>query len=232
MHWKPLLVLVIVIGITGFLLFSERGIDFKENYLSRSIKTIGDFARGISGKFSQVTSVNRTLEFRLTTFQSDFKNLNLQIQEKSFSGILKYDSVLIGNQNIKVRDNDEVNFNIEKMEGEIKIDENGKMLVKGSSSFIELNDIVFGSEVEQKKVKFELLGTPVSYTLTDIENSEISLSQVSGLLRVATWQPLKLENNGLDVISFKGDITLEDNSVIISGMAKNAYLDDVPLGLK
>ena len=92
MHWKPLLALIIIIGITGFLLFSEKGVEF-----------------------TQATIVNRTLVFKITTFQEDFKNIHLEIKEKPFIGVLKYDSVSVGGQNIRVRDNDEVNFYIENM---------------------------------------------------------------------------------------------------------------------
>ncbi len=232
MRWKILLALVIVIGITGFLLFSEKGEEFREKYLGKYLKTIGSYLRGITGRFAPTASVNRTLEFKITISQEYFKEVDFILEEKSFGGILKYDSVSVGGQNIRVKDSDEVNFQVVSMNGEMSIDENGKMTVSGSSGSVELNDIIFVPEAGEERVEFELSGTPVKYSLTDVEDYEMTLTKISGSLNLADWQPLKLENDDLDIVYFKGEISQEDGSVSISGMAEKVRLNGVDLSLK
>lgn len=232
MHWKVLLALVIVIGITGFLLFSERGVEFKEKYLGEHLKTIGSYLRRITGKFTPTASVNRTLEFKITTSQDNFKNVHFDLEEKPFEGILKYDSVSVGVQSINVKESDEVDFRVETMDGDISIDENGKMTVSGSSDSIELNEIIFSPGVGEEKVEFHLTGIPVSYVLSDVENYETIFTGISGSLRLANWQPLKLDNDDLNIAYFKGEISQEDDSVIIHGMAEKVRLNGVDLSLK
>jgi len=231
MHWKVLLALVILVGITGFLLFSKKGVEFKEKYLGKYLTTIGSYLRGITGKFTP-TSVNRTLEFKITTSQEYFKEVDFILEEKSFGGILKYDSVSVGGKNIRVKDSDKVNFQVVSMNGEMSIDENGKMLVSGSSGSVELNDIIFVPEAGEEKVEFQLSGIPVSYSLSDVEDYEMTLTKISGSLNLADWQPLKLENDDLDIVYFKGEISQEDDSVRISGMAEKVRLNGVDLSLK
>ena len=151
MQWKVLLALVIVVGITGFLLFSKKGVEFKEKYLGKYLTTIGSYLRGITGKFTP-TSVNRTLEFKITTSQESFKDVYFDFKEKPFEGTLKYDSVSIGGQSISVKDNDEIDFRVESMSGDVSINENGKMTVSGSSLSVELNDIIFVPRAGEEKV--------------------------------------------------------------------------------
>ena len=87
-------------------------------------------------------------------------------------------------------------------------------------------------EEGEENVWFELSGTPVNYYLTLVENNEISLTGISGSLRLADWQPLKLENDDLNIIYFKGDISQRADSVSISGIAEKIRLNGVDLSLK
>jgi len=232
MHWRILLALVIIIGITGFLLFSKKGLEFKENYLGKYLKTIGSYLSKLTGRFTPVVSVNRTLQLKITTSQESFKDVYFDLEEKPFEGTIKYDTVSVGGQKMRVKDSDVVDFQIESMNGEVSIDVNGKMTVSGSSASVELSDIIFVPEEGEKDVEFHLMGTPVSYYLSDIENYEISLTGISGSLKLADWQPLKLENDNLNILYFKGDISQDDDSVIISGMAEKVSLNGVDLSLK
>ncbi len=231
MQWKVLLALVIVVGITGFLLFSKKGVEFKEKYLGKYLTTIGSYLRGITGKFTP-TSVNRTLEFKITTSQESFKDVYFDFKEKPFEGTLKYDSVSIGGQSISIKDNDEIDFRVESMSGDVSINENGKMTVSGSSLSVELNDIIFVPRAGEEKVEFQLSGMPVSYSLSDVENYEMSFTGISGSLRLSDWSPLKLDEDDLNIVYFKGEISQEDDSVRISGMAEKVRLNGVDLSLK
>ena len=231
MNWKLLLAVIIAIGITGLLLFSKNGEELKEGNLGRYITTIGSYLRRVTGEITSTTSVNRTLSLKITTTKTALKNLNFNLEGKSFEGKLKYDSVLVGGQNIKAKSSDEINIKIENINGILSFDENGKMKISGTSATIEVSDIIFVPETGEEKVEFDLIGTPITYSLKDIEKDELTFTEIYGLLNLADWSPLSLVNDNLDVIYFKGEITQDNDAVTISGMAERVRLNGVDLSL-
>ena len=106
------------------------------------------------------------------------------------------------------------------------------MTVSGSSLSVELNDIIFVPRAGEEKIEFQLSGIPVSYSLNDVENYEMSFTGISGSLRLSDWSPLKLDEDDLNIVYFKGEISQEDDSVRISGMAEKVRLNGVDLSLK
>lgn len=232
MRWKLWLVLFIIVGITGLLLFSEKGREFNQQYLSKYTKIIGDYLERITGRFKRPETLNRTLQTTLTTSPDVLRMIEFDLSKKAFAAEIIYETVHVGDQNIRVKGEDEIEFQTEIMTGTISFDDTGRMSISGKGSSVELNGILFTPNTGEEKVEFILVGTPTSFSLNDVENDRMILSGASGLLRLSDWSPLSLDNDNLDISYFKGDLTLEDDSLTISGKVEKISLNGVDLSLK
>ncbi len=232
MRWKLWLVLFIIVGITGLLLFSEKGREFNQKYLSKYTKVIGDYLRSITGRFKKPENLNRTLQITITTSPDVLRTIEFDLSEKAFAAEIVYETVYVGDQNIKVKGKDEIDFETESMTGTVSFDESGKISISGKASSVELNGMLFTPKTGEEKVEFILVGTPTSFSLNDVENDRMILSGASGLLRLSDWSPLSLENDELDISYFKGDIIREEDSLTISGNVEKISLNGVDLSLK
>jgi hypothetical protein len=232
MRWKLWLVLFIVIGITGLLLFSEKGRELNKNYLARYTKAIGDFLRSITGRFKIPVDVNRTLQVTITTSPGNLKGIEFNLVENSLTCELVYETASVGDQNIGVKDKSEMDFETESMTGTVFFDETGNVRISGKSASVDLNGIFFTPKTGEDKIEFLLVGTPSSFSLSDVGNDRMTLSGISGLLRLSNWSPLALDNDNLDISYFKGNIEQNGDSVTISGNVEKISLNGVDLSLK
>lgn len=232
MNWKILLSLFIIIAITGLLIFSERGISFREKYLDKYLKTISGYFKGITGMFKKTVAVNRTLDVTISASSNILHGKNFDIEGNSFEGELKYETVSISGQNINVKGSDKIKFSVIGMTGSISIDGNGKMIISGEAKSVGFDGIVLTPKSEKEMVEFSLIGTPTSLSLNNFEVDRLILPGTSGLLKLNDWSPLALENDNLDISYFKGDIKQEDNSITLSGRVEKISLNGVDLSLK
>lgn len=232
MRWKILLTLFIILGITGLLIFTQKGRDFKEKYLDKYIQKVGSFFSGITGKFIKRPEVNRTLQLTVETDPNLSRGLDFQLEGLSFKGELIYDSVSVGGQNINIKDDNEIVFRTDAMSGSVSIDDNGKMRISGQAPSIELNNMVFTPKSAEEKVEFYLVGSPVTFSLDNVEKDRLMFSGISGSLRLKEWSPLELDHDELDIRFFKGNIEQGKNSTVISGRAEKVTLNGVDLSLR
>lgn len=232
MSWKILLTLFIVIAITGLLVFSGKGRSFREKYLDKYLGTISGYFKGVTGFFKKRVDVNRTLDVTITASSNVLYGKNFDLEGNSFDGELKYETVSVGGQNINVKGNDKIKFNVNGMTGSISIDASGKMIISGQARSVEFDSIVINSKSEKEMIDFSLTGTPTSFSLDNIEIDRLVLSGTSGLLRLSDWSPLALENDNLDISYFKGYIEQVDNSITVSGKVGEISLNGVDLSLK
>ena len=230
MHLKVLLALFIIIGIASLLIFSESGRNFREKYLDKYTKSIGSYVDVIRSKFIKTPPINRTLELSIKTNSSSLRNEEFKV--KSFEGTLIYSSISIGGQKISMREEKEVDFNCKNMVGSVYIDNVGKMRISGHASSVELNGMVFSPKNGEKSIEFNLIGTPKSFSLNDVEKDRLTLSRASGYLMLKGLSPLMLENDNLNILHFKGSIEQADDSLTINGKAERANLNGIDLTLK
>ena len=232
MNWKILLSLFIIIAITGLLIFSEKGIDFRKKYLDPHLKTVGSYFKGVTNIFKRQQTINRTLEITIKSSSNILRGQNFDLEGKSFNGELKYENVLVSGQPINVKGSDEIKFSVNGMTGSISIDPGGKMKISGQARSVEFDSIVINSKSEKEMIDFSLVGIPMIFSLTNIEVEKMILSGASGLLRVGDSFPVDLDNDKVDITNFKGDIEQEGNSVTISGKAEKLSVDNIDLTLR
>jgi len=234
MNWKLWLTLFIVIGITGLLLFSDKGREFNQKYLSKYTKVIGDYLSNITGRFKKTEVVNRTLQITMTTSPNALKTIEFDLSEKAFDAGVIYEIVYVGDQNIMVKGNDEIDFSTDSMTGTVSFDDSGKMSISGNTPSVELNGILFASRTGEEKIEFDLIGTPMRFSLNDVANDRMIITGVSGLLRISDWSsPLTIkETDNLAISYFKGDITQDGDTLTISGNVEKISLNGVDLSLK
>jgi len=232
MNWKLVLALFIVIGITGLLLFTEKGRDFKDTYLGKFIKTLSGYFSKITGKITTSTKVNRTLPIDIKVSSSSLNGQKFNLDEDAFKTNLKYDSVYVGDQNIRLKDDDSIEFYTESMTGEVIIDQNNVMTVSGDAGSVELNGMIFFPPDNDKKINFNLIGSPSSFSIENFEHDKLILSDVSGSLILNDWSPLALKNDKLDIYYLKGSIQRSGDSISIIGNVERISLNGVDLSLK
>ena len=232
MRWKLWLVLFIIIAITGLLLFSQKGRELNQQYLSKYTKVIGDFLGSITGRFKKPEILNRTLQITIDTDPDVLRTIEFDLSEKAFVAEIIYETVYVGDHNIKVKGQDEINFDTEIMTGTVSFDETGKISISGKASSVELNGMLFTPNTGEEKIEFFIVGTPTSFSLIDVENDRMILSGVSGLLRLSDWSPLSLDSDNLDFSYFKGDIIQDEDSLTVSGNVEKISLNGVDLSLK
>lgn len=232
MNWKLMLALIIIVGITGLLLFSSKGREFKDNYLGKYIKTISGYFSKITGKITTSSKINRTLPVNIKVTSSGLKGQEFNLAEGAFEAKLKYESVSVGGQNIRLKDKDVIEFNTESMTGTVIFDQNNIMTVSGEAGSVELSGMVFIPPEDDTKVSFNLVGSPSSFLIENLEHDKLVLSDVSGELILSDWFPLKLENDKLDIFYLKGSIQLSGDYINIIGNVERISLNGVDLSLK
>ena len=232
MNWKILLSLFIVIAITGLLIFSDKGRSFREKYLDKYLKTVGSYFKGITDIFKKNQAVNRTLDVTITGSSNILHEKKFDLEGNSFDGELKYETVSVSGQNINVKGSDKIKFNVNAMTGSISIDTSGKMMISGQAKSVEFDSIVIASKTEKEMIDFSLIGTPTTFSLSNIEIDRLVFSGISGLLKLSDWSPLALENDNLDISYFKGYIEQVDGSITVSGRVGKISLNGVDLSLK
>lgn len=231
MRLKLLLGLFIIIAILGLLIFSPQGRSFRGKYLDPYLGPVTGFFKAITGRFVKQQPVNRTLDITLETDLNVLSGQNFDVQNLNLDMELLYDSVVIGDQNINVKDSKDIGFKTVGMTGTLQMLGGNKMKIIGESLSVEVNGIVFSSQSNKDKIDFSLSGTPTSFSLNNIEKSTMAFSSVSGTLKFKDWSPLALENDNLNVQKFKGTITLDGNTLTITGKIDKASLNGVDLSL-
>jgi len=232
MNWKLMLALFIIVGITGLLLFSEKGRDLKDRYLGKYIQTLTGFFSKYTGKIIS-PNVNRTLSVNIKASSSGLKGQEFILSGNPFKVKLKYDSVSIGGQNIKLKDSDIIDFDTESMTGTVAFSQESKMIVSGNAGSVELNGLLFSPPIADKTVNFNLVGFPSSFSVENFEVDKLILSDVSGTFILSDWSPLSLkQNDKLDIYYLKGSIQQSEDSISIIGNVERISLNGVDLSLK
>lgn len=232
MRFKLLLGLFIIIAIIGLLTFSQQGKSFREKYLDKYIGSVTGLFKGVTGRFVKQQPVNRTLDI---TFETDLSGISGQIfdvQNLDLDATLLYDSATIAGQTVNIKDDKTIVFKTSGMSGTVQILGENKMKIIGESQSVEVNEIVLSPQSDKDKIGFSLIGEPKTFSLNNIEKDTMTFSGISGILRFKDWSPLALENDNLNIQKFKGTITLNEDTVIITGKIEKASLNGVDLSSK
>ncbi|MDI6825659.1 MAG: hypothetical protein QMD36_00470 [Candidatus Aenigmarchaeota archaeon] len=228
MNWKVLLALFIIIAITGLLIFSDKGRDFREKYLDKYVRSVGNFFKGITGKFSKPYP-NNTFEFSLTTNPSILDGQNFDVEAVNFDGTLKYDSITVSGQKISVKDGKNIVLKTSGMVGTISIDANNIMRISGQSALVEINGLIFSPKDGEKVVDFSVTGKPVEYVLSNVYKEDLVFTGVSGMLKLKDLPPLALEKDNLSLKNFLGEIKQDKDSLTMTGKIEKATLNGINL---
>jgi len=226
MGWKVLIALIIFLAVTGALLFSEKGREFKEKYLDKYLGNVGSYLRTLRSRVEQKV-VNRTLQISVSTNLPSLVNQEFSIDEKKFKAKLKFESATIAGYPLTIEDK-EVEFDIDGMSGSILFD--GKDLkIYGSAESLKINEMKLSPKSSEERIEFFISGEPVTFSLRDVKKDELKLSKASGILKVNDLSPLALEEDRLSIKNFKGSLELEENEIIIKGYAESVTLNGVKL---
>jgi hypothetical protein len=232
MRFKLLLGIFIIIAIAGLLIFSQQGKNFREKYLDKYIGSVTGLFKGVTGKFIKQQSANRTLDIIFETDLNSVSGQNLDVQNLDVDAELIYDSAIIAGQNINIKDDKVIDFKTAGMSGAIQILGDNKMKIIGESLSVEINGITFSPQSTKDKIEFSLIGEPKTFTLNNVEKDTMSFSGISGTLNFKNWPSLALENDNLNIQKFKGTITLNKDTLTITGKVEKASLNGVDLNLK
>jgi hypothetical protein len=232
MNWKIILALFIIIGITGLLIFSDKGSSFREKYLDKYIKSVGNFFSGITSKFKfNKPYPNNTFEFSLSANSDILKGQNFDVNSINFDGTLEYNSMMINNQNINMKEEKNIDLKANNMAGTILIDSNNIVTISGQSAYIELNGLIFSPKNGEKVIDFSVSGKPVKYLMSNVYREEIAFTGVSGLLTLKDLSPMSLKSDTLILKNFLGEINQDKDLLSISGKIEKARLNGIDLVL-
>jgi len=232
MNWKIILALFIIIGITGLLIFSEKGSSFREKYLDKYIKTVGSFFSGITSKFKFTKPYpNNTFEFSLTANSDILKGQNFDLTSVNFDGTLEYNSIIINNQNINMKEEKNIDLKTNNMVGTVSIDSNNLITILGQSAYVELNGLIFSPKDGEKVIDFSVSGKPVKYVMSNVYKENIVFTGTSGLLKLKDLSPMALKNDNLILKNFLGEISQDKDSLTMIGKIEKARLNSIDLVL-
>jgi len=230
MNWKILLSLFIIFTIAGLLMFSPRGKQFKEKYLTDYISKTADLVKNVPEEitFKKVDPEDK-FNILITTEQSTIDGYSFNINENNVEAEMIYESILLDGQQITTKNTDKVIFKADNMKGTVSF-ENGKIRISGASDSIEVNNIAFVSD--NGPINFDVVGTPVSYNINGITKNSMKFSNIVGLITLGTWSPLSLQNDELEIQYFDGSLSLNEDVLSINGRAYKAKLNNVDLSLE
>ena len=232
MNWKAILALFIIIGITSLLIFSDKGKDFRQKYLDKYIKTVGNFFSGLTDKFKlNKPYPNNTFEFSLTANSDILKGQNFDVKSVNFDGALEYNSITINNQKINMKEEKNIELKVDNIAGTVSIDLNNIITISGQSAYVELNGLIFSPKNGEKVIDFSVSGKPVKYMISNLYKENLVFTGTTGLLKLKELSPLSLKNDNLILKNFLGEINQDKDSLTISGKIEKARLNGLDLVL-
>ena len=211
-------------------MFSPRGKQFKEKYLTDYISKTADLVKNVPEEitFKKVDPEDK-FNILITTEQSTIDGYSFNINENNVEAEMIYESILLDGQQITTKNTDKVIFKADNMKGTVSF-ENGKIRISGASDSIEVNNIAFVSD--NGPINFDVVGTPVSYNINGITKNSMKFSNIVGLITLGTWSPLSLQNDELEIQYFDGSLSLNEDVLSINGRAYKAKLNNVDLSLE
>jgi hypothetical protein len=191
---------------------------------------VGNFFSGITGKFNKPYP-NNTFEFSLSANSDILKGQTLDVTSIDFEGTLEYNSVIINDQNINMKEEKNINLKVSNMVGSFSIDTSNIMTISGQSAYIELNGLIFSPKNGEKVIDFSVSGTPIEYLVSNLYKEDFVFTGTSGLLKLKDLPPLALKNDILILKNFLGEIKQDKDSFTISGKIEKARLNGLDLVL-
>lgn len=211
MRWKALLVVLIILGIVGFLLTTETG----QKYAQFLKKKVGEF---ISVILRRTQPPGEAFRILLKTNREAFygQSYGLANSDLSFTGI--YSSIKIGEQEITKRTEKRVSITIKEMDGLFEYAEEGSIRLSGDSSYLEIDDYIYSSA---KPFRIELEIVPLEFSLTNLIQERITLSSVTGEIKRfydEKVDTVSLTEGKLEINNFNGELKLSEDGTILEGM--------------
>jgi len=226
---QRVVVTMLAIIILAVLFFaSPRGRMFLEqSKLNDKLSIIGNFFKNLTGKVASVkNNEGGKIEIHLSSVNPNYMNeQQLYLENSNFVINLKPETASLDAITLSFKD--KVQLSSQSFKGKLSYYQN-KISLEGKTNDIWIDN--FG--MNKTDISLSIIGTPLTYKITNVKKDVFSFKEVSGSL---SWAGLKtpalLEKDRLDIYDFSGTIEEKNGLVYIDGTAGYMKLNNVPIGI-
>jgi hypothetical protein len=211
MKWKPLVAVILILGIFGFFIASN----FGQPLIDSLRKGLGDFT-GFFIKPSQKTLFSFSLE---TNKFSLYGLTPTRISNSTFSANGVYQFLKFGDQLISMKNKNEITIYVKNLRGTFSITTDGIVKIYGDSNYMEVDDMIFSSNAN-KKIEIEIM--PNDFVLSNFVTDEFVMPSISGTAyRFAgdKTDTISFQNSKITIDEFVGNLEWRNGNSVISGLA-------------
>lgn len=214
-RWKALLAVVVIVAIVGLLYTSDTGKD----YVDLLTNTLGNFVANFP-----LVGMQPGSEFfmELTTMKESFFGQSYKVENATLrvSGICQ-GTMVIGDI-VMSREEKDCFIQIENLQGQFEYSAGGVVRADGKANFVTVDGYSYVPAERELSVKVEVI--PVEeLLLTGLSQRNIALDSVTGGIErrdeegnIKSTEELK--NEKMTIINFVGQLELEEESIILSGL--------------
>jgi len=219
MHWKVLLIALVIITIFSVVLIQYTDweiFDGLRNQLGQAVSVINIF-QPKGSYFSIALKVSGE-----NLYSTTYKVNNATLYISGFKNIMRID-----NKDIGLQAERKMELTLKNLIGEFSILGNGNIRVNGRVAGLEMDDIIFPSS----RVYLEMV--PGRFSLINYEKDKIVFESISGQIERYEGEQVSsvvLSNDWVEIYNFKGTIKMDGNEITLLGVTNLVKGNDFTFG--
>lgn len=230
--WKTIIAALLVVGIFGFFLTTSFGQSLFGNIFGSLGVNVGNLGSGLGGLsgltgfISQPKPSGPGFQMTLAASPENFYGQTYQATNVSvdISGVYNY--LNVGSQSFTSKSGQKLQLVIQDFSGSIQFTNSSTIVLSGSSSYMEVGDLVSSSS-SPVKIQAEIL--PDGMTVDGLSQTSIHFGSITGSLsrnEGNATDNISLAGGKLDISFFGGSLSLANGVVTLSGIADSAKGDN------
>lgn len=221
MRWKSVLAVLLLLAVLGVFFVS----DFGRPYLGKWGEGLGGLG-GLTGFIFQPKPTGEGFEIVVTTQKETFYLQKYRVSGTTIYVDGIYSFIRIGDQFFEAKSGKSITMNVKEFDGDVEFTSGGSMKLIGSSSYIEIKDLIVSSD-RAMKVEIEII--PSKAVLSSFGQSRLTFASITGRLDRyvgESYDSITLSGGQLEIENFLGALKFDGNEATLTGTAAAAKGDN------
>ena len=221
MKWKPVLAVLLLLAVLGVFFISDLGRPF----LGSWGEGLGGLTGGLTGLMQQKPS-GEGFEVVVTTPKETLSLQKYKVSDTTVYVDGIYSFIRVGDQFFESKSGKSIVLNVKDFDGDVEFTSGGSIKLVGSSSYVELGDIIAASD---KAAKVELEIIPATAILSNFGQNSIKFASITGRpdrYVGDAYDSITLTGGKLEVGNFLGVLKIDGSEATLTGTATSAKGDN------
>ena len=222
MKLKPVLAVLLLIGVLGFFFLSDWG----RPLLGPIGDGLGGLTGGLGGLVIPQKQATGGFEIVVTTPASTLYGQKYKISGAEIFLTGTYNYLKVGDQVFASKLGNSITVNMKEVGGNVEFISDGAVKVTGTSTYVEIGDLIASGD-KAMKVEVEIL--PDTAIVSDFAQSKLTFASITGRLdryMGETYDSVSLNGGKLEVSNFLGVVKIQGTDATITGTTTSAKGDN------